>query len=130
MRASTYYRAALHRWPAPHDPRVRRLTRRAVGTYGSAVALLELPAERVRIPFKGTTLPGWFFEARTRSGKRRDDAPLLIIHEGRDAWAQDCLYLAEGATQPASTAWSSTGPARAKCFDSRGCHSGRTGSGW
>jgi hypothetical protein len=99
MRASTYYRAALHRWPAPRDPRVRRLTRRAVSSFASAVALLELPAHRVRIPYESTSLPGWFFEARTPGGERRRDAPLLIIHEGRDAWAEDCLHLADGATR-------------------------------
>ena len=93
MRASTYYRAALHRFPQPADPRAKRLARRAAGAFARAVELLELPAERVRIPYERTTLPGYLF----RAPRRR--APLLIVHEGRDAWAEDCLYLAEGATR-------------------------------
>ena len=71
MRAATYYRAALHRWPAPTDRRLRGLTKRADASFGAAVSLLELPGERVGIPFEGRTLPGWFFEARLRNGRRR-----------------------------------------------------------
>jgi pimeloyl-ACP methyl ester carboxylesterase len=97
MRASTYYRAALHRWPEPGDRRVKTLTTKAVATYETALELLDLEVESVRIPYERTTLPGWLFRATGKDGKPLAKAPLLIIHEGRDAWAEDCLYLARGA---------------------------------
>jgi hypothetical protein len=57
--------------------------------FEQASALLDPPAELVRIPYEGTTLPGYFY-AVDASGKRR---PLLIFNNGSDgalpeAWNQ------------------------------------------
>lgn len=120
MRAATYYRAALHRWPAPRDQRVRRLTERADASFRAAVALLELPGEPVQIPYEGTTLPGWFFEARLRNGTRRENAPLFIVHNGRDAWAEDCLYIAEGLNERGIHCLMFDGPGQGKVLRLKG----------
>ena len=95
LRASSYYRAALHHHPEPTDPGVVQMTRRAVSCFEQAIPLLSLPARAVKIPYEGTTLPAYYFQ----SPKAPKKAPLLIVHQGRDAWAEDCKYLAEGATR-------------------------------
>ncbi|HLH26090.1 MAG TPA: hypothetical protein VK066_26535 [Chloroflexota bacterium] len=57
--------------------------------WDQGAALLEPPVERVRIPYEGTTLPGFFFNVDD-SRRRR---PLLIFNNGSDgslvnAWTQ------------------------------------------
>ena len=93
LRASAYYRAALHRHPDPSAPEIRQIAEKEVAAYGRAIALLHFPAQAVRIPYEGTTLPGYFF----RGGSGPKKAPLLIVHQGRDAWAEDDTYIAMDA---------------------------------
>jgi len=93
LRAAAYYRAALHRHPEPSAPEIRQMAEKEVGAYTRAIKLLSFPAQPVRIPYEGTTLPGYFFRS-TRSAKK---APLLIVHQGRDAWAEDETYIAQEA---------------------------------
>jgi hypothetical protein len=49
----------------------------------------QLPAKPVRIPYVGTTLPGYFW----RSPVAGQSAPLLILHQGRDAWPEKTMYM-------------------------------------
>ena len=93
LRASSYYRATLHRHLEPMAPEVREITEKEIAAYTSALRLLSLPAKAVKIPYEGTTLPAYFFRSPV-AGKK---APLLIVHQGRDAWAEDCTYVAEEA---------------------------------
>ena len=93
MRAAAYYRAALHRHPDPTAPEVRTLSEREVACFARAVRLLSLPVQSVRIPYEGTTLPGYFFRSPD-TGKK---TPILIVHSGRDAWAEDDTYIAQEA---------------------------------
>jgi hypothetical protein len=90
LRASSYYRAVLHRHLDPTAPEVRVITEKEIAAYTAALRLLPLPARAVKIPYEGTTLPGYFFRSPV-AGKK---APLLIVHQGRDAWAEDCTYVA------------------------------------
>ena len=90
LRASAYYRAALHRHPDPSAPEIRQVAEKEVAAYRRAIALLHFPAQTVKIPYEGTTLPGYFFRAEGGAKK----APLLIVHQGRDAWAEDDTYIA------------------------------------
>lgn len=90
LRAASYYRATLHRHLDPAAPEVRQITEKEVAAYASAIRLLALPARALRIPYQGTTLPAYFFRSPT-GGKK---APLIIVHQGRDAWAEDCTYVA------------------------------------
>jgi dienelactone hydrolase len=93
LRAASYYRAAAHRHPEPASRHMARLAAEAVRCYGKALALLpELGGVAVRIPYEKTSLPGYFFKAQGSKA-----APVLIVHQGRDAWAQDCTYIAREA---------------------------------
>lgn len=48
--------------------------------------------EVVNIPYEEKSLPGYLYKADVR-GK----APILIVHQGRDAWAEQCKYIGESA---------------------------------
>ena len=95
MRASTYYRASMHRNMNPGSDEVREMTEREIACFVTSQDLLEAPMEVVAVPFEGTELTGYYFMA---GGDECDDkvpvAPVLIVHQGRDAWAEDCRYLA------------------------------------
>ncbi len=92
LRAASYYRAALHRHMEPFSPEVPELTTKEVDAFVRAMRLLNLPVERVAIPYEKTTLPAyWYHHADT---VRR---PVLIAHQGRDAWAEDNFYIGREA---------------------------------
>jgi esterase/lipase len=93
MRAAAYYRAALHRHLDPTAPEVKQITEKEIMAYTTALRLLGLPGQEVKIPYEGTTLPAYLFRAPAAAKK----APLLIVHQGRDAWAEDCTYIAREA---------------------------------
>jgi len=94
-----------------------------VDAYASALRLLELPAEPVSIPYAGTTLPGYFFRCRPAV----QPAPLLIVHSGRDAWAEDCKYLADAALERGYHCLLFDGPGQGRVLRLQDCPSGRTG---
>jgi esterase/lipase len=90
LRASNYYKASefyLHADPA--DPRAREAAAKGVSCYGKAMELLEMPVTRVRIPYGGTTLPGWYYA----SPKAMARAPLLIVIQGYDGTAEETQYM-------------------------------------
>lgn len=95
LRAYSYYRATLHRHLELMALEVRQITAKEIAAHASAVRLLALPVQSVRIPYEGTTLPAYFF--RSPSAGRK--APLIIVHQGRDAWAEDCTYVAQEAVK-------------------------------
>ncbi|NSL85847.1 alpha/beta fold hydrolase [Chitinophaga sp. Mgbs1] len=96
LRASTYYRAALHRYPDPANALVKQLAGKVVKNYQTALTLLSVPYEAVSIPYMNTHLPGYFLRA---AGKHPHKAPVIIFHPGRDAWAEDNLWIAEYAVK-------------------------------
>ncbi len=63
--------------------------------FDKALELLAIPAQPVRIPYEGTTLPGYFFP----SPAARGEAPVLIVHQGRDAWPEETMWAVDGATK-------------------------------
>lgn len=91
LRASTYYRAALHHHPDPNASDVIEMTKEAVTCFQKSMDLLNIPVQFVQIPYENTTLPGYLFH----SPIAKEKAPILIVHQGRDAWAEDCFYLAQ-----------------------------------
>jgi alpha-beta hydrolase superfamily lysophospholipase len=93
MRAAAYYRAALIHHPEPADAGVAPLALREDACFARALELQGLPVRSVRIPYEGTTLPGYFWRSSRASGQ----APVLIVHQGRDAWPEDTMYVAAGA---------------------------------
>jgi pimeloyl-ACP methyl ester carboxylesterase len=92
VRASSYYRAALIHHPEPTDPIVKEAAQASMDDFAKALELLKF-AQPVKIPYEGTTLPGYFY----RSSLADDKAPLLIVFQGRDAWAEETKYLADAA---------------------------------
>lgn len=93
LRAAAYYRAALIHHPEPTDAGVAQMALREDQCFSRGLELQGLPARAVRIPYEGTTLPGYFWRSPVASGR----APVLIVHQGRDAWPEDTMYVARGA---------------------------------
>ncbi|MCX7786486.1 MAG: alpha/beta fold hydrolase [Spirochaetes bacterium] len=95
LRAATYYRATMHRHMHPGSPEIKELTEREIACFIKSQELLEAPMEVVSVPYNGIRLTGYFY----RSSKAIGRAPTLIVHQGRDAWAEDCKYLADEAVR-------------------------------
>jgi len=96
LRASTYYRAALHHHPDPTNPEVKQLTLKVIKNYKDALQHMDIPVEAVEIPYERTHIPGYLFKAPV-SGRKKH--PILSFHSGRDAWAEDYLWIAQQAVR-------------------------------
>ncbi|MEV4613702.1 alpha/beta fold hydrolase [Kitasatospora sp. NPDC049258] len=89
LRASNYYRSAeffLHGHPC--DPRHQHAYQRSVDCFRSAAALFGPRIEPVRIPYEGTTLPGYLYRADTSGAPR----PTLVMHNGFDGTAEEMHF--------------------------------------
>jgi pimeloyl-ACP methyl ester carboxylesterase len=94
LRASTYFRTAefyLHGDPA--DPRILSESRASQKAYAQAANLTGPTWEPVKIPYEGTTLPGYFYKV-DNSGKPR---PTLIFHGGLDSSLEELFYFGAAA---------------------------------
>lgn len=116
LRAASYFRAALHRYPNPKDPEVAQWTRQEVSAFEKYMKLSGRDAVSVQIPYEGTTLHGYFF----RSGKAKDRAPVVIAHQGRDAWAEDNKHVADAANERGYHALLFDGPGMGKTLRLQG----------
>ena len=97
LRASNYYRAScLPLIGEPVDARVPEAYERQVRAFEQAARLLQPAAERLEIPYEGTTLSGWRFRAPGAERPR----PLLIVTGGYDSMAEELYFLCA----PAATA--------------------------
>jgi hypothetical protein len=84
LQAANYFGAATYFADATGAPESFAPTwLRHQALFDKGAALLGPPMERVRIPYEGTTLPGYLFTADA-SGARR---PLLIFNNGSDGGA-------------------------------------------
>ncbi|MBN1838346.1 MAG: alpha/beta fold hydrolase [Spirochaetales bacterium] len=95
LRAASYYRATMHRHMHPGSAEVKELTEREIVCFVSSQELLGAPMEVVGVPYEGIQLTGYLY----RSPGAKGPAPVLIVHQGRDAWAEDCKYLADEAVR-------------------------------
>ena len=90
LRASNYYRTAdffLH--TNPKNPRILDSWGKSRDAFLNSVKLINKPIVRpVKIPFKKTTLPGYYCLV-DNSGKKR---PLLIIQTGFDGTKEELYY--------------------------------------
>lgn len=89
LKASNYYRTAeffLH--IHPDDPRILSTWKKSRDMFLEAAELMPHPIVPVKIPFEGTTLPGYLCLADDSGTKR----PLLIVHSGFDGTKEE-LYL-------------------------------------
>lgn len=91
LRATSYYLAGLIYMESPDDPEMRRTARAVATSFESALKLLNIPGDPVKIPYEGKVLPAYYF----RTGKQ--DAPLLIAHQGMDASVEETYFVAQGA---------------------------------
>ena len=95
LRASNYYIASMHRHPDPFHASIRRMTLDSVACFSKGIKYLDMPVEEVKIPYEGTTLPGYFYRSPVADAK----APTMIIYNGRDAWAIQDKVLAEAGNR-------------------------------
>jgi esterase/lipase len=94
LRAANYVRAALIHYPdQPTDPETPAYAQLAVDSYDTALSLLSVPGQAVRIPYEDTTLLGYFY----RSPIAGEKAPVLITHQGRDAWPEETKQILDAA---------------------------------
>ena len=94
LRASNYYRAAYtFLIGAPVDQRVVQTYRRQRAAFEAAIELMTPTAERVSIPYAGTTLHGYLFRA-SEDGRPR---PTLMINGGYDSTAEEAYFFSGAA---------------------------------
>lgn len=85
LRASEYFRQAYYFIRSDlDDPRLQAAYRGHVEAFAAATALMNHPAEHVRIPYAGTTISAYLF-APDRSGEAR---PTLLFPCGYDSTAE------------------------------------------
>ncbi len=96
-RAATYYATALYRFAHAADNSAEReleIWRRQRECWDRVVDLQPVPGERVTIPYRGSTLPGYFFRAPDAApGERR---PLVVLNNGSDG-ATSQMFVEGGA---------------------------------
>lgn len=89
LRASNYYRTAeffLH--GNPEDPRILSTWENSRTTFIQACKLMDTPVEKVSIPYEGTSLTGYFYQADHSHASR----PTLIIHGGYDSTGEELYF--------------------------------------
>lgn len=89
LRASNYYRTAEFFLRANlNDPRLINTWRLSRDTFRKAAELMDHPVETVRIPYEGTTLPGYIVQP-DNSRKRRKT---LIVQTGFDGTGEELYF--------------------------------------
>jgi pimeloyl-ACP methyl ester carboxylesterase len=86
LRATTYFRCSeffLH--CIPEDPRIDSAYKNSIQAYKAGCALYDPPIIPVEIPYRNTTLPGYFHRVDESDTKR----PLFIMHSGFDGSAEE-----------------------------------------
>jgi alpha-beta hydrolase superfamily lysophospholipase len=93
FRASSYFRTAgVMLMSAPPDSRLVDSYARQTSAFRAGASLLARPPEILKIPYEGTTLPGYFFTAGPEGARR----PTVILTGGYDGTAEE-LYFSNGA---------------------------------
>ncbi|MET9535436.1 alpha/beta fold hydrolase [Streptomyces sp. NPDC006649] len=121
LRASNYYRTAdfYRRADPANDTESARLAKASRRTFADAAALLDIQARAVRIPYEGTTLPGYLFLA-DESGEPR---PTVLYHGGYDSTLEEgYLALAAGALRRGYHVLVFDGPGQGSTVREQGLH--------
>ena len=113
LRASEYYRQAYY-FIRTHidDPRLVAAYQAHVETFIAATELMNHPAEKVRIPYEGTTLSGYFF-APDASGVAR---PTLLFPCGYNSTAESGWTNIPDALERGYNALSFEGPGQGEAL--------------
>ena len=91
LRASSYYRCAeffLHIEIGKVDPRALSTYKKSVACFHQAIRLFPFPCEQIKIPYEGTTLPGYFYQVDHSTNPR----PTLLIHGGYDSTGEEQYF--------------------------------------
>ena len=103
LRASNYYRLCEFylRVDSSNDPEVREVGQLSVDSFARAAQLMNPSPKQVKIPYEGTTLPGWWVPAdlgtaHPTGGDRDGPRPTLLFHGGFDSTEEE-LYFSGGA---------------------------------
>jgi alpha-beta hydrolase superfamily lysophospholipase len=88
--ASACYASSYHPlYGAPVDPRLVAAFRKQIAAFDAGLALLPRPVSPLRIPFEGTTLPGYLLPA---VGHEEETRPLVIFTNGYDATVTEMYF--------------------------------------
>jgi pimeloyl-ACP methyl ester carboxylesterase len=112
LRASNYYRTAefYRRADPDNDAESARLAQLSRESFATAAELLDVPARRVVIPYKGTTLPGYLFLVNDSGTPRAT----LVYHGGFDSTLEESyLAAARGALERGYNVLAFDGPGQA-----------------
>ncbi|HEY6535133.1 MAG TPA: alpha/beta hydrolase [Candidatus Nitrosocosmicus sp.] len=119
LRASNYYRTAEFLLVEPEDPRIQNTIDLSKECFRKAVPLFPFVVDCIEIPYKETTLPGYFYHAPKEHINHKnkqydnkndnekkginynetttvDDPPTLIVHGGFDSTLEE-LYSSAAA---------------------------------
>ncbi len=90
LRASNYYRSAyIFMFALPVDPRVIAAYTKQTKSFQKAAALFEQPIEVLKIPYAGTTLPGYFIKPDSRNTPRKT----LLCTGGYDGTCEEVFFI-------------------------------------
>ena len=91
LRASNYYRCAeffMHMEIGKTDVRAMSTYEKSVNCFQQAMRLFPFVCERVKIPYEGTNLPGYFYRVDPSTTPRST----LLIHGGYDSTGEEQYY--------------------------------------
>jgi esterase/lipase len=90
LRATEYYRTAeffLHNPENTNESEINYLSKKWLTCFNKAIKLYNFEIERVKIPYQGTTLPGYYIRANQKS----NPGPTLIVQNGFDGTAEELV---------------------------------------
>ncbi|MDQ3839697.1 MAG: alpha/beta fold hydrolase [Thermoproteota archaeon] len=99
LRATNYYQngAAFYLDTNPSDPRILPTWEKGVESFRRASQLFSSLVEMIEIPYNGTTLPGYFFNANNgekyNKNQTRVARPTLILATGLDGGQEELYFL-------------------------------------
>jgi pimeloyl-ACP methyl ester carboxylesterase len=117
MRASNYYRTAefyLH--ADPKDPRIKELSGISRDCFEKAVESMEPPLEKVKVPYEGTELPGFFYRAKGSNGA----LATVIVQTGFDGTIEELHGSALAVTARGLNCLTFEGPGQGSVIRDRG----------
>ncbi len=115
LRASNYYLASdsyLHGNPA--DPRIRDASHKSIACFMKAIALTSTSIIPVKIPYEGTTLPGYFY---TVDGKKR---ATILMQAGFDGTQEELFARAMEAIKRGYNVLTFEGPGQGAVLREQG----------
>lgn len=91
LRAACFYGTSYRPlFGSPVDDRLRAAFRKQMTTFEKALSLLDVPAETLRVPLEGATMPAYVIHPQDdRAGEA---GPLLICTNGYDATVTDMFF--------------------------------------